>query len=192
MRSSTLKQLVVNAGFLSRVRDSIEANQSYPEAHVTSFQVLTMLANRNQQIKIQLVDELGIVALANNSLTRHRDHIGVVQAGLQLMVSISYEPELQPVCVSGGLIPTIVTAMRLHQNQPSIQLDAIWIALNLCWSTVENRELVKAEGLLPFVIEARMRHSRTPHLEDKATQLLERVDPNLLHSSTGRVVLSRK
>lgn len=192
VRSTTLKQLIVNEKFLDRVKEAIHMNPTVGQLLESCLQVLTMLASRNERNKTEMVDEHGAITLALTSLSSHREDRRVVQAGLSLLVSLSVEPKLQPACVSAGVIPAICNVMRFFQDQAQIQLDAIWVAVNLCWSSPENREAVIEEGLLPFVVEARIRHSRNPELMDKSSKLLERVDPNLLHSSSGRLVLSRK
>ena len=70
-------------------------------------------------------------------------------------------------------------AMRSHAACLKLQEDIIWALLNIVWSDEACRDAVRNAGVVPYVIEARIRHkhSGSAVLDHKARDLLEKIDP---------------
>ena len=164
------KQLLLREKFLDRLQQVLQTNQSLPDVLEWSLQVLLVLATRDRPAKLQMM-QLLIPQLVIAALNSHHKRVSVVQPALAVLVALSVEPCSHRACMQAELITGLITVMRTHPRELPIQLNSIWVALNLAWSSTANQQAAVEAGLLPYVIEARTRWSSEPQLMEKTTQV---------------------
>lgn len=185
-RTVASKQLLLREKFLDRLQQVLQTNQSLPDVLEWSLQVLLVLATRDRPAKLQMM-QLLIPQLVIAALNSHHKRVSVVQPALAVLVALSVEPCSHRACMQAELITGLITVMRTHPRELPIQLNSIWVALNLAWSSTANQQAAVEAGLLPYVIEARTRWSSEPQLMEKTTQLLERISPESLDANMLRL-----
>merc|ERR1712196_70786 len=84
---------------------------------------------------------------------------------------------MQQVLIQSGGVALLRNAMKLHTGSVKLQEDCIWALLNLTWGDDACRDAVRAEGVVPFIVEARIRHKGSTNLEAKSKELLSQIDP---------------
>jgi len=187
VRGSSFKSVVANEGFVTLVCDSMANCASAASVQGWACRVLHHLSNRSSEHKATIV-AAGAIALVCGAMQRHATDVEILAQAVAVLLSLSVESAVQPVLVQNGCVGMIRNAMRQHAGHVKLQEDCIWTLLNIAWSDEKCQEAVRAAGVVPFILEARIRHKSSAVLEKKAKELLEKIDPDGALASGGNRV----
>jgi len=177
VRGTTFKALIVNEGFVEQICECMKNCVSTAPVQIWACRAMHQLASRSSEHKSTLATS-GVISLLCSAMGHHPTDSEVLTQVVAVMLSLSVERALQPVLVKQGAVPLLRDAMRVHAQHVKLQEDCIWTLLNIAWTDIACRTAVREAGVIPFIVEARIRHksSGSTVLDAKARDLLDKID----------------
>jgi len=186
VRATQFKAVLVNEGFIRDLCDIMTNCPTSAGVQEWACRVIHNVAARSSEHKAALVAS-GTISLVCAAVQHHPQNTEVLTQAFAVLLSLSVERAVAPILMRNGCIALLREAMRMHTAHVKIQQDCIWTLLNVVWSDEECQESVRQHGIVPFILEARIRYGPvSATLDSKAAELLKRIDPDGTLASGGR------